>query len=76
MLSPIRRRSTRYPQINLATGTDTDIITGLWVRPQAGKPSLSPIAHWKLPSEDVVENEARVYADGLNLSPVITDHEE
>lgn len=43
-------------------------------RPQAEEPSLSPIAHWELPPEDVVEDDARVYADSINLIPAITDH--
>src|SRR4051794_6759887 len=64
------------PKSNLATGTDTTHNSRPVGRPQAGKPSLSPIAHGKLSPEDVVEDDARVYTDSLNLIPVITDHDE
>ena len=40
------------------------------------KPSLPPVALWKLPPEDVGDDGARVCTDSFNFIPAIIDHEE
>jgi hypothetical protein len=46
------------------------------LRRQGRKSSLPPVAHWKLPPERVVEDDAGVYADSVNFISAIGDHEE
>src|SRR5215469_8863710 len=48
---------------------------GIWT-PEVRRPSLPPVALWKLPPEDVGDDDARVCTDTFNFIPAIIDHEE
>lgn len=63
--------SARFVARDIAGPRPADIGTAR----QAGKPSISPIAHWKLPPEYVRKHDARVGTDSLNFIPAGGDHE-
>src|SRR5664280_761568 len=46
------------------------------LRHQGREPSLSPVAHWKLPPCDADNYDARVCGDDLNFIREVIDHEK
>lgn len=73
----ISTRASGYPQPTRPPPA-ISVLPGLWIPTlsEGRKPSLSPVADWKLPPEDVGEGDAWVYADSLNFIAAISDHEE